>query len=261
MTQPQPPVPPVPPQPLLRELARVAQALATGTRPSSLHALVEEVTTVARAVFGAVGCSLALLSEDGTELVFTTVAGGSEETISGLRLPAGTGIAGWVAMTGQPLAVADVNQDARFASDVAETAGYQPRSILACPVATEDLLLGVIEVLDRDPHRVAAADDLQLLGLFARQAAVALEAAQQFDRLGRILLTALADSAETTDDLATTLRAAAETADAETDHGLTSAAAAFAALANSGEREQRLATDILHAVATYADAARSSPWA
>jgi GAF domain-containing protein len=225
-----------------------------------LHGLVEEVTTVARAVFGAVGCSLALLSEDGTELVFTTVAGGSEETISGLRLPAGTGIAGWVAMTGQPLAVADVNQDARFASDVAETAGYQPQSILACPVATDDALLGVIEVLDRDSARAGAAEDLQLLGLFARQAAVALEAAQQFDRLGRILLTALADSAATGDDLAATLRTTAQTADDEIDHGLTAAAAAFAALANSGEREQQLAVDILQAVSAYAETGRSSPW-
>jgi GAF domain-containing protein len=232
--------------------------------------LVAEVTGVARAVFGAAGCSLALLSDDGSELVFTTVAGEGEETISGLRMPAGTGIAGWVAMTGQPLAVADVRQDARFASDVAETAGYQPQNILACPVATDDAMLGVIEVLDRDTSRVNAEEDLQLLGLFARQAAVALEAVQQFDRIGAVLLSALADSASAVGasadgpdapdgagPLAAALRAAAETTD-DSDRGLTEAAAAFAVLAQGGDAEQLLAAEILRAVSAYVE--RSAAW-
>ena len=246
--------PPVPPS-LLADLTRIADALGTATRPASAHTLVAEVTAVARAVFGAAGCSLALLSDDASELVFTTVAGAGAETVSGLRMPAGQGIAGWVAMTGQPLAVADVRQDARFAADVASSIGFQPTSILACPVATDDALLGVIEVLDRDTSRAGADNDLQLLGLFGRQAAYAIEAAQQFDRLGRVLLKAAATAAD--GDLAAALLAFAEGAP-EPDRGLADVAASFAVLAAHGEAERKLAIDVLHSVATYA--ARGRRW-
>jgi GAF domain-containing protein len=246
--------PPVPPS-VLADLNRIADAIGTATRPASAHALVAEVTATARAVFGAAGCSLALLSEDSSELVFTTVAGTGAETISGMRMPAGQGIAGWVVMTGQPLAVADVRQDARFASDVATSVGFQPTSILACPVATDDSLLGVIEVLDRDPTRAGAEGDLQLLGLFGRQAAYALEAAAQFDRLGRVLLKAAAGAAD--GDLAEALLAFAAAAP-EPDRELAELATAFAALAQQGDSERRLAVEVLRSVAAYAQ--RSRRW-
>ncbi len=247
------------PRDVLADLAHVADAIGAATRPASAHALVEEVTSVARAVFGAAGCSLALLSDDGSELVFTTVVGTGAETVSGMRMPAGQGIAGWVAMTGQPLAVADVREDARFAAAVASSVGFQPTSILACPVATDDALLGVIEVLDRDTSRAGADLDLQLLGQFGRQAAYAIEAARQFDRLGHVLLTAAASTATTTGhgDLAAALHAAAADVDAP-NQLLSELAAAFAVLAKSGESERRLAIDVMRSVAAYAE--RSRAW-
>jgi GAF domain-containing protein len=170
-----------------------------------------------------------------------------------MRMPAGSGIAGWVAMTGQPLAVADVGQDARFASDVATSVGFQPTSILACPVATDETLLGVIEVLDRDPTRSGSEGDLQLLGLFGRQAAYAIEAAQQFDRLGRVLLKAAATVAD--GELRDALLAFAEGA-SDPDRGLAELAAAFATLAERGESERALAIEVLRSVSAYAERGR-----
>jgi GAF domain-containing protein len=238
---------------MLADLSRIADALGTATRPTSAHGLVTEVAEVARAVFGAAGCSLALLSDDASELVFTTVAGTGQETLSGMRMPAGQGIAGWVAMTGQPLAVADVRQDARFAADVATSVGFQPTNILACPVATDDALLGVIEVLDRDETRAGAEGDLQLLGMFGRQAAYAIEAARQFDRLGRVLLTAAANAADGA--LAEALQTAAVSAE-DPDRGLAELAASFASLAQAGAAERQLAGDVLRSVAAYVERGR-----
>ena len=43
-----------------------------------------------------------------------------------------------------------MTQDPRWAADVAEQTGYLPRSILAAPLETEQTLIGVVEVLDRD---------------------------------------------------------------------------------------------------------------
>jgi GAF domain-containing protein len=84
------------------------------------------------------------------------------------------GIAGWVVSSGQPIAVHDVRADPRFAVDVAESTGFVPRSILAAPLTAHGEALGVVEVLDRTPA-TDRGDDLDLLGLLATQAALAVE--------------------------------------------------------------------------------------
>jgi GAF domain-containing protein len=227
--------------------AAVADALSTALAPVGAD-LVAWTARTARAVFGAAACSIALLSDDGSELVFTTSSGGSPD-ITGLRLPAGDGIAGWVATTGQPLAVDDLERDQRFAASFASSTGYAPQAILAAPIELDDRVLGVIEVLDRDGARAWAGDDLALLTLFGRQAAVALDAAARSRRIGSLLLRALQRVDDET-DLPAALRA---------DHAdplLAAVASAFAELAAVGPREQALAATLLSEVAGFARARR-----
>ena len=229
------------------DAAAVADALTIALAPVGAD-LVAWTARTARAVFGAAACSIALLTDDGTELVFTTSSGGSPD-ITGLRLPAGDGIAGWVATTGQPLAVDDLERDPRFAAAFATSTGYSPRAILAAPIELDDRLLGVIEVLDRDSARVGAGDDLSLLTLFGRQAAVALDATERSRRIGGLLLRALG-RVDADSGLSDALRAD------ESGDGLAGVAAAFADLAGAGVREQALATSLLTSVAGFARARR-----
>ena len=70
-------------------------------------------------------------------------------------------------------------------------------------------MLGVISLLDRDPRRPGAEQDMALLSLFADQAALALASVETFSGLGRVLLAALAEAAAG-HDLALALRQAAE---------------------------------------------------
>jgi GAF domain-containing protein len=222
--------------------AEVANALNLALAPLG-DDLVDWTARTARAVFGASACSIALLTADGSELVFTTATGGAASSVSGLRMPAGEGIAGWVATTGQPLAVDDLTGDPRFAANVAESTGYIPQAILASPIETGDRLLGVIEILDRDPARAGAEDDLALLELFAHQAGLALDAAARARRIGDIVVATLNDG-EVTDS------------EHEMDDGMTALASAFAALASTGPRERDLALAVLGNVADYTRSAR-----
>lgn len=231
-----------------RDVADLGNALSRALAPLG-DDLVDWTARTARAVFGAEACSIALLTEDGSELVFTTATGGAESSVSGMRIPAGEGIAGWVATTGQPLAVNDLSGDPRFAANVASSTGYMPQAILASPIETGDRLLGVIEILDRDASRAGSDDDLTLLALFARQAALALDASSRARRIGDLVVAAL--RAEPTDDgIADAIRAAAA-GDAD-DVEMQQLAAAFAELASSGTRERRLAIAVLSAVGAYA---------
>ena len=78
-------------------------------------------------------------------------------------------------VTRQPLVVEDVSADPRFAADVAADTGYVPKGIMAVPLLHEERSLGVLEVLDRPARAGFTLAEMDLLGLFASQAAIALD--------------------------------------------------------------------------------------
>ena len=146
-----------------------AVAIATGQDPA-LSRSVEAV----RRLFAAAACSVALVDEEGETLRFVASDGAGAEAIVGVTIPVSRGIAGWAAMSGQPISVRDVQTDARFARDVAESTNYVPSSILAAPMmTTEGEVMGVTSVLD--PSVEEASDwTLQVLGTLASQMAMLL---------------------------------------------------------------------------------------
>src|SRR5205823_10545145 len=137
--------------------------------------LLQSVTTVARAIFGSAAASIFMLDRDTDELVFEAVSGHGEQSLVGTRFPSGKGLAGWVLVTRQPIILQHAESDPRFARDVAERAGYIPRTILAAPLLHDEDSIGVIQVLDPPQGRRLTPADLDLLGLFANQAAIALQ--------------------------------------------------------------------------------------
>lgn len=229
----------------LREVARLAADLGPALVPSGERELLRSITHAARALFDAAACSLAVLDEHSDELVFHVASGEGSDDIEGMRVPAGQGIAGWVVSSGQALAIDDVSRDRRFASEVAEGTGYVPRSILALPLETDRAVIGVIEVLDRRTQRDR---DMELLALFARQAALAIENSRVFTDLGRALFSALADHAN--EDLATALEQVAREAP-QPDAELADLAAQFNRLSSAGERERRAATRLVGEFLNY----------
>ena len=146
-----------------------AVVIATGQDPA-LGRSVEAV----RRLFAAAACSVALVDEEGETLRFVASDGAGADAIVGVSIPVSRGIAGWAAMSGQPIAVRDVQTDARFARDVAESTNYVPSSILAAPMmTTEGEVMGVTSVLD--PSVEEASDwTLQVLGTLASQMAMLL---------------------------------------------------------------------------------------
>jgi GAF domain-containing protein len=152
-------------------------AVAAGALAGQEHhrPLLQAIVEVARAIFAARAASIMLLDEAQGELVFEAVTGEGEDTLIGRRIPADTGIAGWVAQSRQPLVVEDVTADPRFAADEARRTGYVPQGLMAVPLLSEDRVLGVLNVLDRPAQRRFSVAEMDLLSLFANQAAVALE--------------------------------------------------------------------------------------
>jgi GAF domain-containing protein len=154
---------------------RAAVAAGVVGSEESHRALLNAIVEVARSIFGAKASSILLLDEETEELVFEAVVGEGEDTLLGTRFPAGTGIAGWVLATRTPLVIEDVRNDPRFASDVAEDTGYVPKGLMAAPLLHEEGALGVLSVLDRPEQTLFTLQEMELLGLFANQAAIAVD--------------------------------------------------------------------------------------
>jgi GAF domain-containing protein len=138
-------------------------------------ALLQSVVDVARAIFKARASSIFLLDEDADELVFAAVSGEGSERLLGTRFPSSKGVAGWVLVTRQSLVLEDVTGDPRFARDFAEQTGYVPKGLMAVPLLHGERTLGVLEVLDRPESSKFTLAESDLLGLFANQAALALD--------------------------------------------------------------------------------------
>jgi GAF domain-containing protein len=188
---------------------RLRSAAAVGVLASEeAHlALLGSIVDVARAIFGARASSIFLLDEETDELVFEAASGLGSAELVGSRFPSGTGIAGWVLATRQPLVLEDVSNDPRFARDLAEATGYVPKALMAVPLLHEERALGVLEVLDRPDRGRSPLEEMDLLGLFAGQAAIALDLLQAARRSRAVLagsdkeLTVVAHVAEALDGL------------------------------------------------------------
>src|SRR5262245_5051410 len=105
-------------------------AIASSAAP---EATLDSIVETAASVINVRAASLFLVDEERQDLVFQVSLGEKAVSTKQFRVPLGRGIAGYVAVTGQPIAVADTQQDSRFASDLAQATGYVPKTILCVP--------------------------------------------------------------------------------------------------------------------------------
>jgi GAF domain-containing protein len=140
----------------------------------SRQALLQSITEVARAIFLSRAASIAVLDAGSGQFRFEAVSGEGAERLLGTTFPLGQGIAGTVAQTGEPMVVDDLTNDPRFARSVAEESGYVPTAMMVAPLLGEEDTLGVLSVLDRGRTGRTSLEELNLLGAFGEQAALAL---------------------------------------------------------------------------------------
>lgn len=224
------------------ELAAAANTLAPGATHRQLLRLMVET---AAAVLDAETASIFLVDPETEELVFEVALGQDESEVRKWRLPPGTGIVGLVAATGQPMAVAGVADDPRHASDVAARMGRQPRSLLCVPLFLDDQVIGVLEVLDKRGAPGFGPADMNTIGMFANQAAVAITQSRT-QRTIHGLLREATGVGQGTDAVADALGDTPEMVRALELAGI------VRELAVRGEAEAELARSVLQAIARYA---------
>jgi GAF domain-containing protein len=222
----------------LRDTLRLATTAGIIGSPVSHARLLEMIVETGAHVIGARAGALFLLDEETDELTFEVAIGSRAAEVKRFRVPLGHGIAGIVAASGQAMAIKDAAGDPRLASDIAESVGYVPETVLCVPLFYGDNVIGALELLDKEGGFTAG--DLEALGLFANQAAVALQLSRTYENVAGLLADADAEGA---DDVS---RDAVELARLVQE------------IARYGETERKACRDLLLAFAEYLRA-RSSP--
>lgn len=180
--------------PAMEALVAVAVRLSAAERlaPSSAEAALRAIADAGAAALHVAAASIALHDAVSGNLVFRAAAGPQGQGVIGLAIASHGGIAGYVFSTGQPLAVADVAQDARFERATAERTGYVPRSLMAVPLVDDDGIIGVMEWLDRIDGRPFDLADLEVATRVAMAATATARATRLEVEAGRLMRDTLA---------------------------------------------------------------------
>ena len=242
---------------LSEQLQRLLMSIAASGRavlPGSNDALLNSIVEAAARIFGAAAASILLVNEEEQVLEFKVAYSPSDSGLIGTKFPLDKGIAGYVVMTGQPIATSNVNQDARFDRDFAKSTGYVPNSILATPLRSGDRIIGVMEVLDKIDAASFGVQDMELMGMFAQQAALAIDQSQQIENIGRALVLGLkrlvdADAPQASTELLSTLEASLDENSRVPD--LLELADLFNELSALGEAERKACIQVLNVFAEY----------
>ncbi len=233
----------------LRDLLELSEVIGATVGESPYRLLLSGLIEAAKKLFDAAAASVLMLDHATNELVFEA---SSDQEVLGMRFPAHQGIAGWVMMTGEPIAVGDVRRDPRFARDFAESTGYVPKSILAVPMIVGDEVEGVMEILDKKSAASFGLDDMELMGMFARPAAVGVEQARLVRDIGTMLVRELQRLATERENVE--LAEAASTAlgeDVSASEQTLELARLVHRVARRGDRSRQLALEILNAVLRF----------
>jgi GAF domain-containing protein len=162
----------------LREFVKILDTLADASKrvqsDAELLPMLNDIFLKAMNLLNAPDGSLVLLDEDKNELVFVLVHGALASDLTGYRIPADVGIAGWVMQNLKPALVRDVRYDTRFSHMIDEEFKFRTQSIAAAPLVGNEKVYGVIEALNQPGDEPFSESDMALLNLLCRFAGEAL---------------------------------------------------------------------------------------
>jgi len=237
----------------LKQLLAAIEASGQAILPRSNDDLLKSIVEAAARIFSAAAASILLVNEQDQLLEFKVAYGASNRDLVGLKFPLDKGIAGYVVMTGQPLAISNVRQDVRFNQDFAKSTGYVPNSILAMPLLSGEHIIGVMEVLDKINAASFGIQDMELMGMFAHQAAIAIDQSQRMDQIKDALVfglkrLAMAKPAQESAELLAVLDSASDT---KAGKDLLALADLFNQISELGETERKACLQVLYIFADY----------
>ncbi|MGH7164567.1 MAG: HD domain-containing phosphohydrolase, partial [Nitrospiraceae bacterium] len=130
--------------------------------------------------------SLLLLDEAANELYFEVALGEKGEGVREIRLKVGQGIAGYVAQTGEPVIINDVQHDPHFSPQADKKSGFLTRNMVCVPVKAREKPLGVLQAINKKHGAIFGQEDLQDFISLGHQVGIAIENANLYGEINRL---------------------------------------------------------------------------
>ena len=130
-------------------------------------------------VMGAKTASLMLLNEESEELYVGAAMGLDEATINSVRVRVGESISGWVAQTGKPLLIRDIEDDMNFGRP--NRPNYESRSLVSVPLRSDGRVIGVLNVTNKINLMPFGENDAEVLEILADRAAYVLDKLKTYE--------------------------------------------------------------------------------
>jgi diguanylate cyclase (GGDEF)-like protein len=125
--------------------------------------------------------SLMLIDKQRQELFYAISVGENASSLTGLRVPLGEGVAGWVAITGSPMVVPDTSVEPRWIEWSKQT-GLNVHSMACVPVVSAQGVIGVVQLLN--PKIDLLSDrSIQFLRVLCDFSAIAVRNAEDMKRI------------------------------------------------------------------------------
>jgi len=147
-----------------------------------ISTLLQSVLERAVGLLGVSHGELAIYEPEAEELVIAASHNVGKQDTTGTRMAVGEGAMGHVARTGEPLVIPNYGEwNGR--SDQYETVEFV--GVMVAPLLIGGRLVGALAFMDKNPERRFDDEDVRLLNMFARHAAIAIENAQLFTAVRR----------------------------------------------------------------------------
>jgi diguanylate cyclase (GGDEF)-like protein len=138
--------------------------------------------------FGPERWSMLMVDEASNELYYAIAVGENTESLKGLRVPMGEGVAGWVASTGNPLVVPDVALDPHWSAFASKHPDLKIKSIACVPVRSGNKTLGVIQLLNSKLDLLSEYS-ISFLRILCDYAAIAIQNARSMTLIQELTIT------------------------------------------------------------------------
>ncbi len=147
-----------------------------------LDAVLDHILVQARQILQAESGSIMLVDDSGTRLCVHAAQGPRAHEIRGRCRKLGEGVAGWVAVSGEPLLLQGQTRDPRFKRVHARS---DVRESLCAPLKAEQDVIGVISLSNAGADHHFSHEDLELLVALTNQAALAIRNARSYEEMVR----------------------------------------------------------------------------
>jgi signal transduction protein with GAF and PtsI domain len=131
----------------LREAVETIDVANALTEP--LKKSIQDLLELSTASMKSGEASVIVRDGDEGDLIFLTATGKVADQLTGMKIPAGKGIAGFVFSSGQPMAITDVGQAESFYAEVDKKTGFSTQMVLATPLRYNGEIIGVLEYVNR----------------------------------------------------------------------------------------------------------------